>query len=71
LSDRQAYASSLLLFLRTSLLLGPWYGLGFSLVMIPGSAVQASLEEHVLLKKLPGYDAYMAQIKYRLIPSVW
>ncbi len=22
-------------------------------------------------KELPGYDAYMAQVKYRLIPYVW
>ncbi len=65
------YASGLLLFLGTSLLLGSWYGLLLVLVMIPGMAVRAVLEERVLREELPGYDAYMAQVKYRLIPYVW
>ena len=65
------YASGLLLFLGTSLLLGSWYGLLLVLVMIPGGAVRAVLEERVLREELPGYDAYMAQVKYRLIPYVW
>ena len=25
----------------------------------------------LIQKELPGYDAYMAQVKYRLIPNVW
>ncbi len=37
------YASGLLLFLGTSLLLGSWYGLGLFLVAIPGGAVRAVL----------------------------
>jgi protein-S-isoprenylcysteine O-methyltransferase Ste14 len=65
------YAGGLLLFLGTSLLLGSWYGLLLILIMIPGLVVRAVLEERVLLKELPGYDAYMAQVKYRLIPNVW
>ena len=65
------YAGGLLLFLGTSLLLGSWYGLLLVLVMIPGGAVRAILEERVLREELPGYDAYMAQVKYRLIPYVW
>jgi protein-S-isoprenylcysteine O-methyltransferase Ste14 len=65
------YAGGFLLFLGTSLLLGSWYGLLLFLVMIPGGAVRAVLEERALRKELPGYDAYMAQVKYRLIPYVW
>jgi len=65
------YAGGLLLFLGTSLLLGSWYGLLLALVMIPGGAVRAVLEERALREELPGYDAYMAQVKYRLIPYVW
>jgi len=34
-------------------------------------AVRAVLEERMLQQKLQGYDAYMAQVKYRLIPLVW
>lgn len=65
------YAGGLLLFLGTSLLLGSWYGLLLVLVMIPGLVVRAVREERVLRKELLGYDAYMTQIKYRLIPYVW
>lgn len=65
------YAGGLLLFLGTPLLLGSWYGLLLVLVMIPGGAVRAVLEERVLREELPGYDAYMAEVKYRLIPYVW
>ena len=65
------YAGGLLLFLSTPLLLGSWYGLLLVLVFIPAGAVRAVLEERVLRAELPGYDAYMAQVKYRLIPSVW
>ena len=65
------YAGGLLLFLGTPLLLGSWYGLLLVLVMIPGGAVRAVLEERVLREELSGYEAYMAQVKYRLIPYVW
>jgi protein-S-isoprenylcysteine O-methyltransferase Ste14 len=65
------YASGLLLFLGTPLLLGSWYGLLLALVMIPAGAVRAVLEERVLREELPGYDTYMAQVTYRLIPYVW
>lgn len=65
------YASGILLFLGTSLLLGSWYGLLLALAMIPIVAVRAVLEERALREELPGYDAYMAQVKYRLIPYVW
>lgn len=65
------YAGGLLLFLGTPLLLGSWYGLLLALIFIPAGAVRAVLEERVLRKELPGYDAYMAQVKYRLIPYVW
>jgi protein-S-isoprenylcysteine O-methyltransferase Ste14 len=65
------YAGGLLLFLGTPLLLGSWYGLLLVLVMMPGIAVRAVLEERVLFKELPGYAAYMAQVKYRLLPYIW
>jgi protein-S-isoprenylcysteine O-methyltransferase Ste14 len=34
-------------------------------------AVRAVLEERTLRKELSGYDAYMTQVKYRLIPYIW
>jgi protein-S-isoprenylcysteine O-methyltransferase Ste14 len=29
------------------------------------------LEERTLRAKLPGYAAYVGQVKYRLIPYIW
>jgi protein-S-isoprenylcysteine O-methyltransferase Ste14 len=65
------YAGGLLLFLGTPLLLGSWYGLLLVVLLIFVVAVRAVLEERVLSDELPGYSAYMKQVKYRLIPYVW
>jgi protein-S-isoprenylcysteine O-methyltransferase Ste14 len=65
------YAGGLLLFLGTPLLLGSWCGLLLVVLLILVVAVRAILEERVLRDELPGYAAYMKQVKYRLIPYVW
>jgi len=65
------YTSALLFFLGTPLLLGSWNGLLFVPIVIAGLVGRTLLEERVLRKELPGYDAYMAQVKYRFIPYVW
>jgi protein-S-isoprenylcysteine O-methyltransferase Ste14 len=65
------YAGGLLLFLGVPLLLGSWYGLLAIVLVMPGFLVRAVMEERTLRKELPGYDAYMEQVKYRLIPHVW
>jgi protein-S-isoprenylcysteine O-methyltransferase Ste14 len=65
------YAGGLFMFLGTPLLLGSWYGLLLTLLFLPSLIVRAVLEERTLLRELPGYGAYMTQVKYRLIPYVW
>jgi len=65
------YGGAIPFFLGTALLLGSWYGLLFSLVLIAGMGWRAVMEERMLREELPGYDAYMTQVKYRLIPYVW
>lgn len=65
------YASGLFMFLGTPLLLGSWYGVLLTLLFLPALIVRAVLEERTLLRELPGYGAYMTQVKYRLIPYVW
>jgi protein-S-isoprenylcysteine O-methyltransferase Ste14 len=65
------YAGGLLLFLGTPLLLGSWYGLLLVLLLLLVVAVRAVGEERVLRDELPGYAAYMKQVKYRLVPYVW
>lgn len=65
------YAAALLFLLGTTLLLGSWYGLLWGLILVGMIAGRAILEERTLQKELEGYDAYMAQVKYRLIPYIW
>jgi protein-S-isoprenylcysteine O-methyltransferase Ste14 len=65
------YAAILVFVIGTSLLLGSWYGILLGLVLLAMLARRAVLEERTLLKELRGYAAYMAQVKYRLIPYIW
>ncbi len=65
------YAAALIFLLGTTLLLGSWYGLLWELILVGMFAERAILEERMLKEELEGYDAYMAQVKYRFIPSVW
>ena len=65
------YAGGIPLFLGTPLLLGSWYGVGLFLLLLPAVVVRATLEERTLRAELPGYAAYMAEVKYRLIPHIW
>jgi protein-S-isoprenylcysteine O-methyltransferase Ste14 len=55
----------------TALLLGSWYGIPLGLVLVGLIAIRALKEERMLFEELEGYDIYMAQVKYRLIPYVW
>jgi protein-S-isoprenylcysteine O-methyltransferase Ste14 len=64
------YAGVIPFVVGTAFLLGSWYGL-VGLILVAGIAFRALQEERVLRAELPGYDAYMARVKYRLIPHVW
>lgn len=65
------YAAALLFLFGTALLLGSELGLLWGLILVGMIAWRAVLEERTLRKELPGYDTYMLQVKYRLIPYVW
>ncbi len=65
------YATFIIFMVGTTLLLGSWYGLLLGLILIVGIAFRAVQEERTLRSELPGYDEYMATVKYRLIPYVW
>ncbi len=64
------YAGVIPFVVGTTFLLGSWYGL-LGLIIVFGIAFRAVREERVLRQELPGYDAYMARVKYRFIPFVW
>jgi len=65
------YAAGLLFFLGSAFLLGSWIGVLLGLPLVGILARRAVQEECDLRMGLEGYDAYMAQVKYRLIPHVW
>jgi protein-S-isoprenylcysteine O-methyltransferase Ste14 len=65
------YAAAAVLLVGSTLLLGSWYGLVGALLIVVGVAVRAVNEERVLRAELPGYEAYAARVRYRLVPCVW
>jgi protein-S-isoprenylcysteine O-methyltransferase Ste14 len=65
------YAGILVFVVGTPLLLDSWYGVLVGLILLVVLARRAMLEERALREELPGYAAYMAQVKYRLIPYIW
>jgi protein-S-isoprenylcysteine O-methyltransferase Ste14 len=65
------YSAIVIFGVGTPLLLGSWYGVFFGLIIGAVIAWRAVLEERTLRQELPGYAAYMAEVKYRLIPYVW
>ncbi len=65
------YAGSVVLFVATPFALAsPW-------ALVPAMAICSVIvvrlldEEQLLLENLPGYQAYRAQVRYRLVPWVW
>jgi protein-S-isoprenylcysteine O-methyltransferase Ste14 len=65
------YAAIVVFVGGTPLLLGSWFGVLGGLLFVVLLARRAVLEERTLRAKLPGYAAYLAQVKYRLIPYIW
>jgi protein-S-isoprenylcysteine O-methyltransferase Ste14 len=65
------YAAIVVFVVGTSFLLGSWSGVLLGLIFVMILARRAVLEERTLRQNLPDYAAYMAQVKYRLIPYIW
>jgi len=65
------YTGAALFNLFVPLALGSWIS------SVPGFAAAVLLvyrtvkEDHLLMRKLPGYSTYAQQVRYRLIPGVW
>jgi protein-S-isoprenylcysteine O-methyltransferase Ste14 len=65
------YASMLLFFPGSALLLGSWGGLLLCPVLLGVLVWRTALEDRMLRSKLAGYDRYARRVRYRLIPRVW
>lgn len=65
------YQGVILIYAFTPLALGCWWMVLPALSIIPILAIRIRNEEEVLARDLPGYDAYLQKVKYRLMPRVW
>lgn len=65
------YAGGSLAWAGMSLWLGSYAAAALVSIPIAMIAVRILYEEHFLRRELEGYDAYSAQVRYRLIPFVW
>ncbi len=65
------YSATVLLFLSMPIVLGSPFSFVIMLAYVPIIVKRINNEEKVLLKGLPGYDAYLRRVRYRLLPHVW
>lgn len=65
------YASALLYLVGTPLALGSYWGFVALAFMLPFLVWRLIDEERLLARELPGYSAYQARVRYRLIPGLW
>lgn len=65
------YASSLMIFPATALLLGSWLRLLLSPVLVALIILSTAFEDRMLRDGLAGYAGYAQPVRCRLIPRVW
>lgn len=65
------YAAALPMLLGMVLALGSWWSLAVLAAMLPFLILRILDEERVLKRDLPGYRAYMRQVRFRLVPGLW
>lgn len=65
------YAATMVFIIGTPLLLGAWFGILAGIIPIILLVWRVRLEETTLQKELLGYKAYVASVKFRLIPYLW
>lgn len=65
------YAGGLVMLCGMPVALGSWWGLLVIAAMLPALIWRLLDEEKFLARSLPGYAAYQAKVRYRLVPGVW
>jgi protein-S-isoprenylcysteine O-methyltransferase Ste14 len=65
------YVAVLVLYGFTPTALGSWVALPFPTLLGALLVARIRNEEEVLLRGLPGYEAYVSSVRYRLVPGVW
>lgn len=65
------YLGVLVMVLGTPLALGSWWGLVPAASTLPILMLRIRDEETMLRSELEGYEAYMREVRYRLVPGIW
>ena len=65
------YATMVVYFPALPLLLGSWYGLAATPLLLAALVVRTALEDRELRRRLEGYADYARRVRYRLIPGIW
>ena len=65
------YAAAGIMIPASALVLGSWWGLAFSMLLLAGLVYRTLMEERELIAHLDGYREYAQRVRYRLIPFVW
>ena len=65
------YVGGMLSILGVPLLLGSFWALIPTIISISLLVVRTALEDRTLKEELEGYERYLTEVKYRLVPGVW
>jgi protein-S-isoprenylcysteine O-methyltransferase Ste14 len=65
------YIAGIISFLAVPLILGSWWGLVPSSILILTVVIRSALEDRTLQRELAEYKNYTKVTRYRLIPFVW
>ena len=65
------YVGAILMYVATPLMLGSLLAMAISGIMIALFVWRTAREDQTLRLELPGYAAYAARIRYRLVPGLW
>ncbi|MFW9905258.1 MAG: methyltransferase family protein [Candidatus Thorarchaeota archaeon] len=65
------YLGNVLFVLSLPLALGSYVALVPAVLFLVCFIPRILFEERILIKKLEGYQAYMQQVRYRVIPKIW
>jgi len=65
------YLGMILLYGASPVALGSWWAWLFMIPMLGIIIARILDEERLLSRDLPGYEAYLRQVHYRLIPGIW
>ncbi len=66
-----AYASNVLAWAVTPVMLGSLWALIIGVALIVLTVIRTALEDRTLLEELPGYRVYAGRTRWRLLPGIW